>query len=204
MDLNGDGILDLTTGEYSPGDVHWFPGTGSGYGVRQDLKEEGRDPKDMNRWASATTWTDWDGDGLQDMLVGSVFGGVYVAVNKGTKTNPSFGKREPVLLADGKQVKVPGKSFPVAVDWDRDGIKDLLVGGEDGQITFFKGLAGRRFAFGVPLQAEGKPIQLGYRTKFCVVDWNGDGLMDLVIGDAESGSKGTTGFVYLVLQKEAR
>jgi hypothetical protein len=202
VDLNGDGILDLTTGEYSPGTVHWFEGTAGGFKARQDIAEEGADPKDMNRWASAATFTDWNGDGLPDMLVGSVMGGVYVNLNKGTKQAFKFGKREPVLLSNGTPVKMTGKSFPVAIDWDGDRAADLLVGGEDGRITFFKGDSRRRFAPGVALEADGKPIQLGYRTKFCVTDWNGDGVRDLVVGDAETSGNKTTGFVYLVLGKK--
>ncbi len=202
MDLNGDGILDLTTGEYSPGTVHWFEGTARGFRARKDIAEESADPNDMNRWASAATFTDWNGDKLPDMLVGSVMGGIYVNLNKGTKTAFKFGKREPVLLTDGKPMAVSGKSFPVSVDWDGDGVQDILSGGEDGRITFFKGSAGRKFAPGVPLEAGGKPIQLGYRTKFCITDWNGDGVRDLVVGDAETSGNETTGFVYLILGKK--
>jgi hypothetical protein len=201
VDINGDGILDLFTPEYSPGTLHWFEGASTGFKARKDMPEEG-DPQDMNRWANATTFVDWNGDKLQDLLVGSVMGGVYVNLNKGTKTAPLFGKRVPVLLVDGKQVRVSGKSAPVAVDWDGDGVLDLLVGGEEGKIFFFKGNASRRFEAGVALEANGKPILLGYRTKICVTDWNRDGLLDIVVGDAETTGQKTTGFVYLILQKK--
>lgn len=156
----------------------------------------------MDQWANATTFADWNNDGKIDLVVGSIFGGVYTNLNKGTKKEPSFGKRQPVLMSDGKPVKVRGKSFPVLFDWDGDKTRDLLVGGEEGQIFFFKGLANSKFKKPVALEANGKAIKLGYRTKFCLADWNGDKLVDIIVGDAESVGGKTSGFVYLILQKK--
>jgi hypothetical protein len=181
--------------------LHWFEGTATGFKARKDIPEEG-DPKDMNRSANATTFFDWNKDGLVDLTVGSVFGGVYMNLNKGTRKGPAFGKREPVLMADGKPVKVSGKSFPVVADWDGDKTPDLLVGGEEGQIFLFKGLGNATFDKPVALEAGSKPIKLGYRTKFCLADWNGDKLTDIIVGDAETVGGKTSGFVYLILQKK--
>lgn len=172
----------------------------TGFKARKDIPEEAK-KDDMDQWANATTFYDWNNDGKIDMVVGSVMGGVFVNLNQGTKTDPKFGKRLPVLTSDGKQVKVSGKSFPVVADWNGDRVPDLLVGGEEGQIFFFRGLGAGKFDKAAVLEADGKPIKLGYRTKFCLADWNGDKLTDIVVGDAESVPGKTSGFVYLILQK---
>ncbi len=173
----------------------------TGFKARKDIPEEAK-KDDMDQWANATTFYDWNNDGKIDLVVGSVMGGVFVNLNQGTRTEPKFGKRLPVLTSEGKQVKVSGKSFPVVADWNGDRVPDLLVGGEEGQILFLKGLGAGKFDKSTALEAGGKPIKLGYRTKFCVTDWNKDGLADIVVGDAESMSGKTTGYVYLILQEK--
>lgn len=96
----------------------------------------------------------------------------------------------------------PG-SLPVlsAVDWDGDGVTDIISGNSEGQILFFKNIgtdAAPAFANAVQLEAAGKPIhiQQGYANiqgpfeqrwgYSCptVFDWNGDGLPDIVTSSA--------------------
>jgi hypothetical protein len=94
-------------------------------------------------------------------------------------------------------------SLPVvnAADWDGDGATDLVVGNSEGRILFFRNrgtTAAPDFAPGVALAAGGETIhaQQGYwgiqgpgearwgYVSPCVVDWNGDGVPDLVSSDA--------------------
>ena len=108
----------------------------------------------------------------------------------GTKTTFKFGARQRIY-AGGKPLTAPdGDAHPLAVDWDGDGVLDLLVGCGDGSVLFCKGV--RSSASGpptlqapVPLMAAGKPIKVGGRAKLCVCDWNNDGQLDLLIGDFE-------------------
>jgi hypothetical protein len=214
VDLNGDGRMDLVSGEYSPGNIHFFEGTRGGFKASKPLAEEGADFKDMNRWMSTVHFADWDGDKDLDMVVGSVMGGVYLNVNKGTRTKPVFGKREPIMVG-GSPMKVKGKSDPFVADWDGDGKPDLLVGDEYAQVTFFKGLGRGSFEPGVLLGPEtaapdetlkkhnptGKPILPGYRLRIHVTDWNGDGKLDLLAGNCFADGGKTSGNVYLFLRQ---
>jgi hypothetical protein len=73
------------------------------------------------------------------------------------------GFREPVILqADGVNIDVGVISDPFMVDWDGDGLKDLLVGQfSPGKVSFFKniGTAGNpEFTFSNFLQADGTDI----------------------------------------------
>ncbi len=113
------------------------------------------------------------------------------------------------VYAEGKLVLEDGSpdlyaaSLPVAqvVDFDGDGLQDIVSGNSLGEIWFFKNIGesgAPKFAAGEPLTIYGEkfaeksgywgiqgPIesQWGYVSP-CVYDWNGDGLWDLITGDS--------------------
>ena len=221
MDLNGDGIDDVITGDYSPGDVHFFEGTPDGFKasvvIEEEVSEDPSSDDDTWRWMSVCRFVDWDDDGDLDMVVGSVGGGVYVNLNRGDRTSFRFGAREPVM-ADGAPLKVIQKSHPIPVDWDGDGILDLLVGDECTGVTFFRGRSDRTFEAGVSVFT-GRVISLdggysrvsqriqadtgipGFRVRLDTTDWNNDGKLDLLVGNCQEDdarqSLGSNVFVYL-------
>ncbi|HZU97358.1 MAG TPA: FG-GAP-like repeat-containing protein [Planctomycetota bacterium] len=143
--------------------------------------------------ASSVHAFDWNGDGLIDLLVGDIEGNVWLIPNEGTKKEPAWGKHEH-LAAGGAPLKVEGDAGPFVADWDGDGLPDLIVGAGDGSVTFFKNTGTREkpvLAKGEVLvppstmdweHAPGEP-RPGVRAKVCVVDWNGDGRLDLLVGD---------------------
>src|SRR5262249_12799004 len=146
--------------------------------------------------ASSVAVADWNGDGLLDLIVGDISGHVSVYLNEGTKEHYAFGK--PVRLkANGKEIAGPhGDAGPCVSDWDGDGLLDLIVGCGDGSVIFYRNIGTARepkLADGVVLVPPGKieydlakmstePTR-GVRAKVCVVDYNGDGLPDLLVGD---------------------
>ena len=145
--------------------------------------------------ASAVHAFDWDGDGRLDLLVGDIGGNVYLVPNEGTPTAYAFGK-ERQLQAGGKPLRVEGgDAGPFVADWDGDGRPDLLVGAGDGSVWFFRNVGTRtapELAAGVRLVPPGqatygagapKEPRRGIRAKVCAVDWDGDGRLDLLIGD---------------------
>jgi len=71
------------------------------------------------------------------------------------------------------------------VDWDGDGRLDIIVGDRPGNIHFFK-----RLSYGniyleeqALVKVAGKPVDVGYNSAPCVVDWDENGLPDLVVGN---------------------
>jgi hypothetical protein len=153
---------------------------------------------------------DWDGDGLLDILVGNIRGEVHWLRNEGTKTQPKFGGRIPIRAGDAP-LNVGGDAHPIAVDWDGDGVLDLLVGAGDGCVYFCKGkkVDGQKMPElekPVPLTAGRKKLQLGSRTKIAVCDWNGDGKLDLLVGNFGYHSEAKrenayVGNVYVILRR---
>lgn len=73
------------------------------------------------------------------------------------------------------------------MDWDEDGLQDLIVGEYNGKIRYFRniGTAGSPvLTFAGYLQANGADIDCGSYSTPCVDDWNEDGMKDLLIGDS--------------------
>lgn len=146
--------------------------------------------------ASSVAAADWNGDGLLDLIVGDIGGQVSVYLNEGSKQHYAFGKPTR-LKANGKEIAVPhGDAGPCVADWDGDSNLDLIVGCGDGSVIFYRNVGTARepkLAEGEVLIPPGKieydldkmsrqPIR-GVRAKVCVVDYNGDGLPDLLVGD---------------------
>ena len=69
------------------------------------------------------------------------------------------------------------------VDWDEDGLKDLLVGEESGYIRYYRNVGSfgnPSLTFDANLVANASPISVGSNSYPWVNDWNEDGLSDFV------------------------
>jgi hypothetical protein len=197
VDFDGDGIGDILTGSY-PGDLYFFKGKERGeFAAPVKLQ---RDGKAINVGPSSTVFAaDWRGTGRLDLLVGNMQGDLYLIPNDGNNAKPAYGTPEK-LEAGGRPIEAPhhGDSQPVAADWDGDGLLDLIVGWGDGSVVWCRNVGSRtepKLAKGIrlvqpapwpsyddnaPPTEDNKP---GVRAKVCVVDWNGDGHLDLLVGD---------------------
>jgi len=138
--------------------------------------------------ASAAHAADWDGDGDYDLIIGDIRGKVYLIPNEGTPESYAFGKEKQLA-------SVKSRAGPFTADWDGDGDLDLLVGADDGSVSLFRNTGSAKspeLASAVLLVPSGekasgrqapKDVRRGKRSKICVTDWNGDGLLDLLVGD---------------------
>jgi hypothetical protein len=195
VDLNGDGLLDLVV---SAGEnVYIFYNVGT----RNAPKFAVHDKPLPAAWGSAPLpifnlqFLDWDGDGRLDILTGLQ---IYHNQGNGTYEVQS-------LLAPGNHIEHAGIGdgwmYTQLADLDGDGRLDLLYGTHSGHIYQHRNLGGRPPRFDEPgerlLLADGQPIHVGpvpgqkmdfdvlqgARTAFTVADFDGDGLLDLVVGD---------------------
>ena len=79
--------------------------------------------------------------------------------------------------------------MPVAIDWDRDGDFDLIVGDEDGRVALIENTghsaptAHRLFLPPRYFQQEADDVKCGALATPAGVDWDGDGDTDIVCGN---------------------
>lgn len=196
-DFDADGDTDVLSGSY-PGEIYLFRRNADGsFQDGEQLKDRNGDPIKADK-ASTVFAADWDADGDLDLILGSIRGDVFLVVNEGTTKEPAFGK--PVRLEISDELKShSSNSGPIVADWDGDGLADLLVGMGDGSVHWFRNVGSaekpdfasgetlvEKSAFGFRFENR-KPGQWGARVKLCATDFNGDGRLDLLLGD-RSGS----------------
>ncbi len=149
--------------------------------------------------------TDWNGNGLNDVVYGESSGRLIVMLNEGTNAKPVFNRAQFIKNEKYQAIDVGHSAAPVVVDWDGDGFKDLLVGTHWNRLLFFKNTGDvddPRFSYQGLVQLEGKPLELpiepvtgrpagafirDYYPVPSVVDWNGDGDPDLLLGGYLTG-----------------
>lgn len=197
MDLDADGRTDILTGSVS-GQVHFYRKKANGsYAAGETLKKGILRPVNVGAGSTASV-ADFDGDGDFDLAVGISEGAVYLVPNQGTREKPTWGTSVR-LKAEGKEITAEGgNAAPCVADWDADGLFDLLVGGGSGKVVWHRNVGSRtepRFGPAVVLvetcpQKRGSrlgtgttPTRSGVDAKVCAADWNGDGKLDLVVGD---------------------
>ena len=161
------------------------------------------------KWGYTTlTAGDWDHDGLPDLVVNSIWGKVIWFRNIGTRRRPKRADARPVEVAwpgrsprpawnwwkpEGNQLVTQWRTTPVVVDFNEDGLNDLVMLDHEGYLAFFerqrlKGrlrlLPGKR----IFVDETGRPIRLNPgqagrsgRRKLAVVDWDGDGRLDVLV-----------------------
>jgi hypothetical protein len=75
-----------------------------------------------------TVITDWDGDGLWDLMGGNTTGGVYLFKNTGTIEKPSFSNVPTCLVKPDEIKNTKGYTQIAVTDYNNDGKKDILIG----------------------------------------------------------------------------
>lgn len=202
MDFDADGDLDIICGEFLDR-LTWFENTGTRerpqYAFGKFLINEQGIIK-MNLEMINPTAVDWDKDGDVDLVVGDEDGRVALVENTGKVKNhmPIF--LSPVYFQQRAElVKFGALVTPFSVDWDADGDQDLICGNTAGYVGFIENIDGGnppKWNKSVYLKAEGEVIRImagdsgsiqgpaekkwGYTT-LSVVDWDGDGLLDIII-----------------------
>ncbi len=199
MDFDQDGLSDIITGSYHPGELYFFKRNADKTFAKGE-KIADKTGKPICIAAASTPFAvDFDADGDLDLLVGDIQGKVHLVENESGDKSLKFGAAKPLAI-DGKAVVGAGDSQPVAADWDGDGKLDLLVADGAGAVKFFKNIGEKgmgKLATGVDLVAapargmakEGE-VKPGMRAKICVTDFNGDDVLDLLLGDFASGGGG--------------
>ena len=122
--------------------------------------------------------------------------------NIGSRSKPVFSEKSDLVLAAGGPIAVGLHANPAIADWDADGRWDLVVSSGDGSVSWYRNTGSKKVAkFGerqilISAKATSKFLtqflgpdedpRPGVRAQICVTDYNGDGKLDLLLGDYSS------------------
>jgi len=161
------------------------------------------------KWGYTTlSVADWDQDGLPDIIINSIWGKVLWYRNIGSRRKPKLAAAQPVEVAwpgktpkptwmwwqpKGKQLVTQWRTTPFVFDLNKDGLNDLVMLDTEGYLAFFerakengnlKLLPGRRIFKDEKddlLRLSKRQAGGSGRRKLCMADWDGDGILDLLI-----------------------
>jgi len=232
VDWDGDGSIDIVCGN-SAGYIGFIknlsaPGVENPkWAAPQYLEADGQRIRIMAgpngsiqgpaeaKWGYTTlSVADWDGDGLPDLIVNSIWGKVVWYRNIGTRQAPRLAAAQPIEVEwngpapqlawgwqkpQGKALLTQWRTTPYAVDWNHDGLVDLVMLDQEGYLAFFERTKRDGKLVLLPPQRvfcdeRDQPLHFSTgaggksgRRKFCLVDWDGDGATDILInsGNAE-------------------
>lgn len=238
VDWDNDGDLDLITGN-SAGYIGFIENLDDGNPPRWNkpvyLKAEGETIRILagengsiqgpaeRKWGYTTlSVADWDGDGLLDIIANSIFGKIVWYKNVGSPTAPALEKARPVEAEFGGNPPKPDwnwwnpeknhlvtqwRTTPFAIDWNRDGLTDLIMLDTEGYLSFYerylenevrKLKPGQRIFYGINgsvfdsknnvvdespglLRLNNREAGGSGRRKLCLADWDGDDDFDLIV-----------------------
>lgn len=201
MDLNGDGNIDLLSAGYSGFNYVLYGNNDGSFNEAIIIKDKSGADITLGRFYNFKTRKyitlgkeenegrsnfvkahDWDNDGDFDLII-SADSVVKLRINEGTKKNPEFSTRNIEIL--------PVHYADAMIDWDGDGLWDILCGSKKGGVYFYKNtgkLGSPSFGKAECLLKSSEFINKNFGigsgiTQLAVADYNNDGKLDLIIGN---------------------
>jgi hypothetical protein len=231
FDWDGDGDTDILSGN-TAGYIEYFENLSGPrvaqpkWNAPQRIMADGKEFRVMAgengsvqgpaeaKWGYTTfSIGDWDGDGLPDIILNSIWGRVVWLRNVGTRREPRLTAPEAITVEwegptpkpnwawwqpRGKELVTQWRTTPVAYDFNQDGLLDLAMLDQEGYLALFERTKSNSgFKLRAPwrafVDAQGEPLRLNARMaggsgrrKLCITDWDGDGQFDFLLNSANA------------------
>jgi hypothetical protein len=191
VDIDGDADLDLFVQE-AAGELILFE-RAAGPEVRFEWRTDRYEGLDVGEWYR---FADLDGDGDLDLLGEAKYSMIQAWENRGPGAEPRFVSVADTLRDEqGRAIFSDRQNIPNVVDFDCDGLLDLMLGRLDGSVTRYEATApwsgegAPSFAFvtdnfqGISIVAQITPSSRHGANTLVFADLDGDGDKDLLWGD---------------------
>ncbi len=206
VDWNNDGANDVVVGHFSGVlDVYLNRGmgqTGLDFERSEIVRRDGFAERGRPVWAwrfnkancvcpgagrISPRVLDWDGDGKKDLIIGDGRGAqIRVWRNIGADAAPIFSTHHLTYLPPDGGVRPYHETVqPFVADWNGDGLRDLITGRNRGAYVYLNQGAASAPEFDFEHSRLGAKIRGVFppeRLSPVVVDWDGDGRWDLLVG----------------------
>jgi len=199
IDIDNDGLKDILATPNSIGiiqdfnSIWYYKNNGPGNNQFSLRKRDFLQDETLDFGSSiAPAFIDYNADGLMDILIGqggsvsdeTVNMSLVLFENIGTKSNPVFELIDNDYLGFSEFENTSTNPAPAFGDLDNDGDQDLIIGDNIGNLYYYENIAGP----GNTLEFASKifrymDINVGNGAKPQIVDFNQDGLMDLIVGE---------------------
>ncbi|MBN2412087.1 VCBS repeat-containing protein [candidate division KSB1 bacterium] len=174
-DLDNDGLLDLIIGDVT-GVLHHYEQDADGSTGFTFISNKFNEI-DVGI-QSAPFFTDLDNDDLLDLLVGEGLGDIN------HYEQDEIGSEHFTLISENfNDIDIGRNSAPCITDIDGDELLDLLVGGENGNFTFYEQDAAGSTTFNLVTEKFLDILDVGIASSPFITDIDGDGLLDMIIGE---------------------
>ena len=203
VDFDGDGDQDIIVGidtwkDYGWDNAYdqegnWKNGPLKGYVhliKNNDGVFENAGPLPITTYGAPTPCVaDFDGDGDLDVICGEFVDGLTWYENIQMMDNPSFAEGRRLRNRHGEITVHVEMIVPVACDFDGDGHVDLIVGDEDGTVSWLRNTGKVRKHMPVfedlkYFRQKSDLLKFGALATPCAYDWDGDGDQDIISGNS--------------------